>query len=221
MNKSLLSPLKLSALFVCLAMLSCKKDETDNLSRIKNYPAITLNGPSLTSINVNEAYTDPGADAILNGSTITTQVVGSVDNTTPGFYTINYRGANTEGDTVQATRVIAVVDPAVNDIDQSGTFARSSNGALSTVTKIGKGLYRVSNLGGVPLSPPSSALQPAYFAQLTPTEIEFPTQSAPSIGEVSFSGTAATFDAAGKITQFSYSVLNPGFGTAKRTFNRQ
>jgi hypothetical protein len=219
MTKSLLPSLKLSALFVCLAMLGCKKDETDNLSRIKNYPAITLNGPSLTSINVNEAYTDPGAAAILDGNTITTQVIGSVDNTTPGFYTINYRGANTEGDTVQATRVVAVVDPAVNNIDQSGTFVRSSNGAISTVTKIGKGLYRASNLGGV--LPPSSAIQPAYFAQLTPTEIEFPTQSAPSIGDVSFSGTMAVFNTAGKLTGFSYSVINPGFGTARRTFVRQ
>jgi hypothetical protein len=219
MTKSLLPSLKLSALFVCLAVIGCKKDETDNLSRIKNYPAITLNGPSLTSINVNEAYTDPGAAAILDGNTITTQVIGSVDNTTPGFYTINYRGANTEGDTVQATRVVAVVDPAVNNLDQSGTFARSSNGAVSTVTKIGKGLYRVSNLGGV--LPPSSAIQPAYFAQLTPTEIEFPTQDAPSIGEVSFAGTAAAFDASGIITRFSYAVINPGFGAANRIFVRQ
>jgi hypothetical protein len=209
----------LPILMLSFFLSSCKKDETDELSRVKNYPAIILKGAALSSINLNDTYTDPGAVATLNGSNITPLVSGAVNNRALGFYTITYRGANTEGDTVAATRVVAVVDPSVNSLDQSGTFLRAANGATAKVTKIGNGLYQTDNLGGV--VPPSSAIQPAYFAQVTPTRIVFPAQTAPGIGAVSFSGPAAVFDAAGLLTQFSYAVINPGFGTANRVFTRQ
>ncbi|GGE94953.1 immunoglobulin-like domain-containing protein [Hymenobacter cavernae] len=217
MRKLRFSFLSLSIL-LSIAVSSCKKTETENLSRVKNYAAITLKGPALTSINVGEAYTDPGASATLDGAEITTQVVGSVNNKVPGFYTIQYRGANTEGDTVATSRVVAVVDPAVNNIDQSGTYLRTGF-TPSIVKKIGKGLYTTSNLGGVLV--PSTALFPAYFAQLTPTRLEFPSQQVPGAGTVDFTGDAAVFNSSGIVTQFSYSVINPLFGTATRTFVRQ
>lgn len=211
--------LSLSALMLTLGLSGCKKTETENISRVKSYPAITLNGPAVTSINVGEAFTDLGASAVLNGATIAPLVSGRVDNTTPGFYSIVYRSANTEGDTVSTSRVVAVVPTSVNNIDQSGVFTRASNGVALNVTRIGKGLYYTENFGGV--APPSAAIQPAYFAQISPTSLLFPKQLVPGVGNVSFSGPTFTFNPAGLLTQFTYIVINPGFGAARRTFNRR
>lgn len=219
MRKLTYSFLSLSVLLSSLAFSGCKKDETDNLSRVKDYAAITLNGPALTSIEVGETYTDPGASVTFRGEPISAQVTGRVNNTTPGFYYITYRGANTEGDTVQASRVVAVVTPAAASIDQSGSFERS--GSPVTITRISKGLYTTNNFGGVATT--SAAFGGAYFAQLTATSLRFPSQNTSVNGAISVSGLTATFNSTGVLTSFSYvpvsSVFN--YGTTARVFNRR
>jgi hypothetical protein len=215
----------LSVLSLALALTGCKKTETDELSRVKNYAGITLNGPTLTSINIGEAFTDLGASATLNGANNPVITVGSVDNTRVGFNYITYRSANTEGDTVEVNRVIAVVDQAVNNIDQSGTFLRSGNPVI--ITRVSKGLYQTNNLGGVAST--SAAFGGAYFAQLTPTMLEFPPQFVPGAnGDVSFTPAATNpwvFDANGRLISFSYGItstgVNYGPATTPRTFTRQ
>ena len=219
MHKSLFTSLSLSILFFTFVVSGCKKTETDYISRIKNYPAITLNGPTVASINVGETYTDPGATTLLDGKTVTTAVSGVIDNTTPGFYAITYRGANTEGDVVSTSRLIAVVPASVNNLDQSGTFVRASNGVATKVTKVSKGLYVTNNFGGV--APPSGAIQSAYFAQVSPNSLVFPTQDVPTLGSVAFTGLTSAFNSAGILTSYEYAVANSNFGTAPRTFNRQ
>ena len=220
----LLSFFGITGLALTIALSGCNKDETDNLSRIKSYAAISLNGPTLTSINVGESFTDQGASATLAGVNNPVITVGSVDNTTPGFNFITYRSANAEGDTVEVNRVIAVVDPAVNDIDQSGNFVR--NGNPVTITRIGKGLYRTNNLGGVATT--SVAYAGAYFAQITPTALEFPDQLVGGVnGNVSFTPAANnpwTFDSNGRLISYSYGItaegVNYGPATTPRTFTR-
>jgi hypothetical protein len=215
----------LSVLSLALALTGCKKTETDDLSRVKNYAGITLNGPVLTSINIGESFTDLGASATLNGKDNPVITVGRVDNTKLGFNYITYRSANTEGDTVEVNRVIAVVDPAVNNTDQSGNFVR--NGNPVTITRVSKGLYLSDNLGGVPTT--SAAYGPAYFAQLTPTSLEFPPQSVTGAnGDVVFYPAPTNpwvFDANGQLRSFSYAIVSTGvnYGGAgsPRTFTRR
>ena len=216
--------LGLPVLSLALALTGCNKDETDNLSRVKSYPAITLNGPTLTSINIGEAFVDPGASATLASESNPVIVSGSVNNSLVGFNYITYRSANTEGDTVEVSRVIAVVDAAVNNIDQSGNFVRSGNPVA--ITRISKGLYRTNNLGGVPTT--SVAYGGAYFAQTTRTTLVFPPQFVEGQnGNVSFTPAATTpwvFDTNGKLTSYSYGItaegVNYGPATSPRTFTR-
>ena len=214
----------MSVLSLALALTGCNKDETDNLSRVKSYPAITLNGPALTSINIGEAFVDQGASATLASESNPVVTSGSVNNSRLGFNYITYRSANTEGDTVEVTRVIAVVDASVNNIDQSGSFDRSGNPVI--ITRVSKGLYRTNNLGGVAST--SVAYAGAYFAQTTRTTLVFPPQFVEGVnGNVSFTPAATSpwiFDANGRLTSYSYGItatgVNDGPANAPRTFTR-
>jgi hypothetical protein len=206
----------LSVLSLALALTGCEKDETDNISRVKSYPAITLLGDEYYVINVGETFTDPGATATLAGETIQPTVTGTVDTSKPGLYVITYSAANTEGNEVSTVRSVIVTDPAVNNLDQSGNFQRPTF-ALSPVTKVGnKGLYRLDNFGFT--NAPN--LFTAYFVQTTRTSIAVPAQTIVGLGFTTFTSVSSTF-AAGRLTGITYAINAPAvFGTNARTANR-
>ena len=212
-----LSLFGLSALALSLTLGGCKKDDTDNISRIKSYPALTLAGGEYIVINVGEAFTDPGAQATLAGSSITPIISGAVNVNTPGIYRISYKAANTENDTVSLVRSVIVTDPAVNSLNLSGTFKRGAF-APSPVTKVGnKGLYRIDNFGFT--NAPN--LFTAYFAQITPNQIVVPSQTIAGLGYTNFVSVASVFTA-GQLTSITYGIQSPAvFGAAPRTAVRQ
>ena len=203
----------LSALSLTLALAGCEKDETANISRVKSYPALTLAGDEYYVLNTNETFTDPGASAVLAGAAIQPIVTSTVDLTTPGLYTITYQAANTEGDTVSAVRSVIVTDPAVNSLDQSGTFKRGAF-ANSVVTKVGtKGLYRLDNFGFT--NAPN--LFTAYFVQTTPNRIVVPAQTIENLGYTFFTLVGSAFTA-GQLTRITYAINAPSvFGATART----
>ena len=206
----------LSVLSLALVLTGCKKDETDNLSRVKSYPSISLVGNEYYVINVGETFTDPGVKAALAGEAIQPTITGTVNTATPGLYTITYSAVNTEEDEVSAVRSVIVTDPAVNNLNLSGNFQRTGF-ALSPVTKVGtKGLYRLDNFGFT--NAPN--LFTAYFVQITPSRIVVPAQTIEGLGYTTFSSAAGTFTA-GQLTRISYGINAPAvFGTAPRTANR-
>ena len=118
MRKLTISLLSLVALSVSLVITGCKKVETDNLSRIKSYPSIALAGDEFYVINVGEKFTESGVTANLAGEAIQPIINNPVNSSRPGLYVILYKGANTEGDTVSASRTVIVTDRAVNNLDQ-------------------------------------------------------------------------------------------------------
>lgn len=208
----------LSLALFAFSLTGCKKTETDNISRVKNYASIVLtNGPAI-SVPLGSTFTDPGNVTTLGGAALKPKITGSVDTSTPGVYTISYQAANTEGDTTNINRLVAVVDPAVV-IDQSGTFERAGFAANPPATwkLIARGLYRSANFGGAV----AGSDFPAYFAQVTPNLIVFPTQNISGVGKVTFNTPTSTFNTAGVLTSYSYAVGATGFGTAVRTFNRR
>jgi hypothetical protein len=216
MRKLALSLLALAVLPAALALSGCKKVETDNLSRIKNYPGIALAGNEFYVINVGESFAEPGVTATLGGQPLTPIISNPVNTARPGIYVIRYKGANTEGDTITASRTIIVTDPVVNNLDQSGSFLRTGFDA-SPVTKVGtKGLYRIDNFGFT--SAPN--LFPAYFVQTDATHIVVPAQTIPGLGYTTFTSVSGTFTA-GRLTGIAYAIHAPAiFGTSVRAATR-
>lgn len=208
--------LGLSVLSLALALTGCKKTETDELSRIKSYPAISLKGDEYYVINVGETFTDPGVTASLAGQSIQPTITGSVNTATPGLYTLTYAAANTEGNVVTSVRSVIVTDPAVNTLDQSGNFQRTVF-TPSSVTKVGtKGLYRLDNFGFT--NAPN--LFTAYFVQITPTRIVVPAQTIANLGYTTFTSVASVFTA-GRLTTITYAINAPAvFGTTARSASR-
>lgn len=206
--------LGLSAFAFTLGLAGCKKTETENLFRVKSYPAITLKGNEYTVINVGETFADPGVTATLGGAVLTPIITSNVNTAAPGLYVITYKGANTEGDTVRTVRNVVVTDPAVNNLDQSGNFRRGAF-SPSVVTKVGnKGLYRIDNFGFT--NAPNFFT--AYFVQIRPNAIAVPAQTIENLGYTRFASVASAFNPAGVLTGITYAINAPAiFGPNPRT----
>ncbi|MBO2008785.1 immunoglobulin-like domain-containing protein [Hymenobacter negativus] len=226
MRKLALSLLGVAAVASSLALGGCKKDETDNLSRIKSYPAISLAGNEYYVINVGETFNEPGVTANLVGEPLQPIISNPVNTSRPGIYVIRYKGANTEGDTVSASRTVIVTDPAVNNLDQSGSFVRKVVVGTDTtvydpsvVTKVGnKGLYRIDNFGFTSGAPNNSLS--AYFVQTDASHIVVPAQTIPNLGYTTFTSVSGAFRA-GRLTSISYAIHAPSvFGSTVRKAER-
>jgi hypothetical protein len=215
--------IKRSAVFILglLAIISCKKITTDKVSKVVkvSYPMITLKGDSVVSIPVGGSYSDPGAvltDDITGSKSDITATTSDLNTKEPGLYFMVYTATNSNGFQTTVERPIAVTSvPASWDL--SGTYARTSNGAESHVSKVAPGLYYVDNVGGV--LPPSDAILPVYMVNLDDSTIAIPEQNVPNnYGTISVEDPHLML---GTDTSFSYVVINPGFGTAVRKFVKQ
>ncbi len=210
-------------LFAFIVIISaCNKDKINNtdtkvgISRVTFFPTLTLTGSAYQAVSVGSPYTDPGAKAIVAGAEVPVAVNGSVDIQSPGVYTLTYSATNADGFSASATRTVAVYstssDAAANDL--SGDYARTSNGVIATWTKVAPGVYKVVNPGGA-----AGATLTVIAINPTGSTIDIPEQQA-SDGSIT-SSTDEVYNINSNPPQYSWKIVNPGYGPALRTFIKQ
>ena len=108
MKKYLLSIIALSTLLLG----SCEK-ESEGLTFTTSYPLLSLDGETTIIIDKGGAFAEPGYSAILDGADVTDQVVvtNSIDASTSGVYSVDYKITNKDGFSATASRTIIVLDP--------------------------------------------------------------------------------------------------------------
>ena len=192
---------------------SCKKDEVVSKVVDVSFPEIELKGDKYVTLNVGQAYTDPGAVATDDISGAKTDIMAeysSLDINTPGVYYMQYTTKNANGYITNVGRYIAVTN-FLDDFDLSGEYERTANGVIINVSKVSRGLYMIDDMGGAGLP------DAAYFAVVDASTIDFGPQLSESIGsEIDASGETLSFD--GGDTTLQYALSAPGYGTAPRTF---
>jgi Domain of unknown function (DUF5011) len=188
------------------------------ISKVAYYPSIKINGAKFVSITEGKTFTDPGATAMLNGDTISYTTSLTITSTTPpGVYTINYTatspdGSNSDQRIVVVVPASVVVDPVIIAHDYSGIYLRAATGVTSVWTKLSTGVYIVENPGG------SSGVGLLVVAtNYSSNNIQIPEQDSPYFGGV-VSSTETTYDPPGDYTWIYFA---PGYGTGKRSFEKQ
>jgi len=214
MKKILIASL---ALFSIVGFYSCKKNrEVVSTVVTTSAPTITISGSKFYSIQVGDAVPTVSAtayDSILKETCPLSLDASTLDNTTPGLYVVPINSKNSNGYKSSANVFIAVT-PIDNAWDLTGEYARTSNGAIVNVTKVARGIYEVDNVGGAPTLPVVG-----YFAQLTDSTIDFPSQPTEVVGTVDCTSEKLMVSATD--TSYSWVVRNAFFGTVTRTFVKQ
>ncbi len=205
------------AAVILLTVTGCKKEDTPSKVMTVSRPVITLNGPTIVSLNVGESYADQGAtylDTVYgdNGTISTTTEVSTAEE---GFVIVRYSAFNKYGFEGTATRLVAVT--SIDDaLDISGLYARTANGAEANVTKLGRGVFQTDNVSGAPSGP-----SPAFFMFKGDSTIVMPDQFLPSFG-VSAAFVDPVYDFTATPPNYSYVIDNPYvFAPSVRTFEKQ
>lgn len=205
--------------FAALTMVfayACEEVEDQYPSEVKEVsaPTITLIGDPVVILNVGDPYTDPGAtyyDSLYEDSgTITSSTEINTDE--EGFFVVTYSATNRYGFEGSGTRLVAVTS-ASDSLDVSGTYFHAQRGGTSDVTKIGRGVFQMSNISGG-----RSLIEPAYFMFTGDSSMIMPPQVLPISGPVEFSGAFYDFTPPGSYT---YAISNPSYAPAPRLFVKQ
>ena len=178
----------LSILTMIIVFIACKKKTdgvTENNLVKPHYPTIKLNGNQFVSTPIGTgAYTDPGAVGTNDqtGAKVNlTPIKNTVDLTTPGFYTVTYEFRNDDGYIVDVTRFVLVTTVSSSK-DFSGKYERTNSDSafvrVANVSKIGIGLYRIDNVGGVKTTT-QLPTEPAYIGFPNDSTIQIPLQTTP------------------------------------------
>ena len=143
-------------------------------------PVITLNGSKIMTLNVGDAFTDPGATASdKTDGDITSKIVtvGNVNTSAAGIYTVTYDVTDSQGiNAVQATRSVRVVDAsgsvghivvnaAVKDYSAANTTAALGGeggntnivSSTATVRDYNKDLQAIQNISNIATLTPYEA----------------------------------------------------------------
>jgi hypothetical protein len=207
--------IKYTAIAILTGMLfACEPDKvTEGISDITFFPVITMKGEQWDQVPLGTKYTDPGVESKENADVITTKITGAVDETKAGVYTIRYDAVNKDGYASTEYRYVGVIDPAVAGTDISGTYKRNAGEmGISNVTKVSGNLYHTDNIGGVAI--PNAGLG-VYFYHYAKGKLGVPFQLTPGNSFEASNGAIV------EGTQYSWSVINAGYGTAVRTFIKQ
>lgn len=208
-------------LSIIIVLAACNKEDIKNtdtkvgISRVTNFPIVALKGERYVTISVGGTYTEAGVDATEAGAAIPVTTAGSVNTTTPGIYTLTYSALNKDGFSASVVRTVAVysTDASAAANDLSGNYARTSNGSISTWTKLAPGVYKVFNPGGAPgTNVTVIVINPTGFT------IKIPEQPIGDGTPMSSSNEIYTNSVPAK---YSWKIVNQGYGTALRNFVKQ
>jgi len=215
------------AIVAAFAVAGCKK-KLNTVSKVvqASYPIIKISGSPYISIPVGGAANLPNATAVdtyYKENPTVVKHLGTLDNTKPGLYTVTYSAKNSNGFEGTANVYVAVTDVS-DTFDLSGWYWRplgpdSSLGRSALVTKLARGLFMTSNVGGVDTADASTgAVVSAVFAVTSLSSIDFGTQLT-SVGTLSAFNTA--LNVTPPDTSIAYSLDLTGFGSQIRKFYKQ
>jgi len=210
-------------LFIAIGILSCNKDNFNyktgyvGISKITNYPDITVAGPAYVILAKGSAYTDPGVSAKAGSATVPVVATGLPDVNTAGVYTVTYTAKNSDGFAATASRTVVVysTDVTAQNNNYSGSYARNTNGSLAVWTKLAPGVYSVFNPGGAP----GTNLTVIVFNP-TGSKIFIPQQIAGGLPTSSLQESTVP-GPGGTLISYKMEIVNPGYGTSVRTFTLQ
>jgi len=210
----------LAILLLSMSIFSCS-DEDFNYpegfvgeSKITNYATFDMKGDRYVVLNKGGTYTEAGVTAKEGDKDLPVVITGTVNTSVAGVYNLTYSAVNADGFSASVNRTVIVADIGADAaaMNLSGNYARTSNGSVSTWTRLAPGVYSVFNPGGAP----GTNVTVIVFHTSANT-IDFPVQVASDGG--TFSGSNESFN---PITStYSWVVVNSGYGTALRTFVKQ
>lgn len=158
----------ITLLFISTFFVACDNIDTANVSRITNYPLISVNGDDPIFIQKGNPFVDPGAVAVEGPNEIpyVTTVTGdyragsTVDTNIVDAYNVNYTATNVDGFSIAGVRKVWVYNNGdmVNNIEGIYTATVVRGGAVSAqytdmeyvlIWKNTDGTYQLSDgLGG-------------------------------------------------------------------------
>lgn len=196
-----------------ILFMACSSDDTANVSRVTNYPIITLNGQSTEIVFLGSTYTEKGAVSKAGSTIIPTTISGIVDTNTTGVYKIQYSAKNSDGFSATATRAVLVMLSTPSTVDLSGTFQR--NGNPNIVTKISDRVYKCNNATGYNIDNDKITLT---FYNLDDKKIYAPYQENTSGSGLNAESNVGTIISKDK---WNWVIYASGvFGTSTRNFSR-
>lgn len=145
----------------CLSLfVSCEK-ETEGISFETQYASFVLTGENPYNLPIGTAYAEPGVKATEGDQELQVVTSNNIDHNKLGIYTVNYAATNSDGYEAATTRTVAVYSPTAPATDLSGTYVcdmfrvnadgggkRSFNGLKLVISKVGPGIFYVSDLLG-------------------------------------------------------------------------
>jgi hypothetical protein len=214
----------IGAALMCLSIFSCQKDNfnypdgTVGVSTITYYPVFTRTGSQYVVVTKGGAYTDPGITAKEGTNDLKVTTTGTVNTNVVGVYPLTYTAVNKDGYSATSSRTVIVTSPdataAANNF--SGSYLRASTGQSAVWTKIGPGVYTVNNPGGA-----ANVSLVAVALNQVGNRVYIPSQISSDGLTTSSSTESSTPGANGTLSQYSWVIINPGYGTALRTFVKQ
>jgi len=207
-----------------VALFSCKKNDfiaTDTqvgISKVTQYAQFTLTGADYVYVKKGDPYVEPGVVAKSGSTVLTVKTTGTPNTNVAGVYTLNYSAVNADGFSASASRTVVVYDTDATAVgnDFSGNYARTSNGSVAEWTKVAPGVYKVFNPGGAP----GTNLTVIVFNK-TGSSVVIPSQIAGGALTSSSTESSVAGTTPGTLKQYSMVIVNPGYGTAVRTFVKQ
>ena len=215
-------------IFIGVALLTlivsaCKKKENNpSMVVTASFPKVSIVGSPYFSIQVGGALPNITATAYDSFYAEKENVIidqSTLDNTTPGLYSVTISAKNRYGFIGYNSVYIAVTNVS-DSLNLTGYYFRSLNPSRVTfITKLARGLFMTSNVGGVDTTAAtSSTLVPAIFAVTSDSTLSFGSQLT-SVGTLTSSQEKLTLAPAD--TTLNYAISLQGFGSSVRTFTKQ
>lgn len=210
---------KIIALLIILSTglisISCDNEDTNGVSKVTNYPTITINGDKTIVLTQGDTYNEQSAQALAGSQVLPLETEGTVDTSIPGVYKITYSATNDDGFPASSVRTVIVLSNQPSSINLEGVFIRSGN--INNVTRLADRKYICDNATGYITGNENNLT--LTFYNIDDTKIYAPFQENASATGISAESNIGTITSANK---FSWVIFASGFfGTAVRTFNRQ